>query len=626
MREQDVYDLSIDFDLEERTDLQQAIAAGLASLSTSTDAPAEVEMASEFSASDVRFEQGLWLDQIVQVQDWLRLSRPLDAFADNAVLVAQLFDGLAVDNPSEAFLVTGDQVTLTGIGLDLLRDRIDRAVLLRDTFLEALESGTRTSATAAWVVAWDDTVDETVSGPIMAKAGIWSIHDFASRAKSRRLDLSPSYQRGDVWPTRDAQLLIESILRGIPLPSVIILRPKTLGEAPYEVVDGKQRLTSILRFIGAHPTAIENVERANQEHPGFELNQLFRDDYPRFRTAWKDATGETLTSTRERELYFPYKLGSASAGLSGELTRLAGRYYHSIRDEVVRVGGEQVEVREIFESTTDYKVPVIEYTEASPRQIHEVFSLYNKQGKHLNAEEIRNAVYHELDLMRALAAAAGDGPPLDVAAPFLLPAQGTIDQISAGLVDYGVSDARYRRTKILSWLFSMIFVESVNDDDEPRRLSTAQQINNLLDRTQTPGDPMRDRKRIVDALSLVSIAMEAHLAADAWADSFKDGKNGDRWQDLQLIASLLGVTLAAAALGDQVGARLESVAADLRHLTGEVWLRPKKTQTSIQWQYIAQVAIGIVRTLGVSPDEVDSALRDGYVFSSVRALGIVADA
>lgn len=613
-------------DVEDRIDLEQAIAVGLASLSASTDAPAEVDLIAEFEGSDVRFEQGLWLDRVIQVQEWLRLSRPLEPLAASAALASQLFSDLSVDNPSEAFVVAGDEVALTDLGLDLLRDRVDRAVFLRDAFLDALESGNRTSATSAWIAAWDETVDETVSGPIMAKAGIWSIHDFASRAKSRRLDLSPSYQRGDVWPTRDAQLLIESILRGIPLPSVIILRPKTVGEAPYEVVDGKQRLTSILRFIGAHPTAIANVERAGREHPGFELTSLFRTDYPRFRTAWKDATGETLTSTRERELYFPYKLGSASAGLTGELSGLAGKYYHSIQDDIVRVGGERVQVRDIFESTTDYKVPVIEYTEASPRQIHEVFSLYNKQGKHLNAEEIRNAVYHELDLMRALAAAAGDGPPLEIAAPFLLPDRSIIEKISDALVDYGVSDARYRRTKILSWLFSMIFVESVNEDDEPRRLSTAQQINYLLDRAQTPGDPMRDRARVTDALSLISRAMQAHLAADAWADTFKDGKNGDRWQDLQLVASLLGVTLATAALGEQVGERIASVSTDLRRLTSEVWIRPKKTQTSIQWEYIAQVAIGIVRTLGVSPDEVDGIIRDGYVFSSVRALGLVAEA
>ena len=44
----------------------------------------------------------------------------------------------------------------------------------------------------------------------------------------------------------------------------------------------------------------------------------------------------------------------------------------------------------------NYKFPVIIYKKVTSEQIHEVFSLYNKQGKHLNAEEIRNALYHHL--------------------------------------------------------------------------------------------------------------------------------------------------------------------------------------------------------------------------------------
>ncbi|GAB3085688.1 DUF262 domain-containing protein [Isoptericola nanjingensis] len=613
-----------DTDVEDRREAEAAIAEGLAMLSRSSLRPTEVDVVRSFEPEEVSFSGGLWLDSVEAVQDWLRLESRLDSFGTSTSMATSLFAGLSADRPQDAFAVSEEDVVLTPYGLDLLRSRVDRALQLRDAFVGDVEDGSVASATASWIAAWDDVVDETVSGPIRAKAEVWSIHDFASRAKSRRLDLSPSYQRGEVWPTRDAQLLIESILRGIPLPSVIILRPKSLAESPFEVVDGKQRLTSILRFIGMHPSALRAVEEASREHPGHDLSRLFQTDYPAFRNAWTEATGEKLTTTRERELFFPFKLAGRSPGLLGALAELGGKYYHQIAGEIIRVGGEESEVRDVFESTTDYKVPVIEYMEATPRQIHEVFNLYNKQGKHLNAEEIRNAVYHEVDLMRALAVAAGDGPTISGAAPFLAPVTAEVEVIAEFLATSGVAESRYRRTKVLSWLFSMAFLESTNDDGTPRKLSTAHQINALLDRAAKPGSPFSDQRRIADAVRLVATAMRAHQASDVWAPRFKDGRKGEKWQDLQLVASLLGVVLATAILPDGIEGALRSRRDNLLRLSGEVWTRPTKTQTSEQWDYIATVALGILTEIGASPAQVDQALRDGYLTSSVRALTQVA--
>lgn len=609
-------------DVEERLAVELAVAAGLAELSAVEVTPAEVDVRSQFDSDAVVFTGGAWLDYVIRVQDWLRVA--LDAEGELSTLATQLFEGIGVQDVSATFAVDGDQIMITNIGLDLLRDRVDRAVDLKDKFIESLDAGSPDAASAAWIEAWDDTVEETVSGPIMAKAGIWSIHDFASRAKTGRLELSPSYQRGDVWPTKDAQLLIESILRGIPLPSVIILRPMRDGAAPFEVVDGKQRLTAMLRFMGAHPKAIELVKEKSAQFPDFELDELFRTDYSRFRKAWKNATGETLSSTKEREYYFPFKVSSTSQALQGDLAPLVGKYYHAIRDRKVRVGGEGVDVQKIFESTTDYKIPVIDYTEATPRQIHEVFSLYNKQGKHLNAEEIRNAVYHELDLMRALSVAAGDNPDLEGVAAFLLPVRDAVRRIESSLNEYRIGDARYRRTKVLSWLVSLLFTDPLGDDGRPRLLSTAQQINGLLDRVQNfPGDPFRDQGTIRDALSLASVTMEAHSAADAWADDFKNNARGARWQELQLVASLLGVSMATVVLGSDVADGVIDQEASLRRRSRTEWGRPKKTQTGKQWEYIACVALAILDELGIAPSDVDTSLRSRYGFSCVPALAAI---
>ncbi|WP_162458430.1 DUF262 domain-containing protein [Pseudactinotalea terrae] len=606
---------------DERSEVLTSLAAGLAMLSATEVTPTEVDEVVPFDAEDVTFDaEATWLDQLVLVQDWLRLDHRLDPFASTATLATRLFDGLGARDHSELYVLDGDSLVLTDAGVDLLRARVERATALRDSFLASVETGSRSAATAEWLTAWDDSLTATVSGRIRAKAEVWSIHDFASRAKSGRLDLSPSYQRGDVWPTADAQLLMESILRGIPLPSIIILRPRSVADAPFEIVDGKQRLTSILRFIGAHPTALESVEAANRQHPGFDLPHLFRTNYPAFRRAWADATGERLTTTLERSYFFPYRLASGASGLSGELAPFAGKYYHEITDEYVHVGGEQVAVRDVFESTTDYKIPVIEYTEATPRQIHEVFSLYNKQGKHLNAEEIRNAVYHELHLMRALSAASGDAPSIRKAAPFLAAVGGDAADISKFLQDAGIASARYRRTKVLSWLMSMLVVESLNERGEPRRLSTASQINAMLDRAQHPGDPLNDPGTINELISLVALGMRAHSESDAWADTFKDGNLGKRWQDLQLVASLTGVCLAGAALGPTVVPVLTENAERIRAVSASEWKRPAKTQTSVQWDYLGRVAVKMLKLLKVDPQRAHEAVHSLSGASSVTAL------
>ena len=64
-----------------------------------------------------------------------------------------------------------------------------------------------------------------------------------------QLDLDPSYQRRSVWSSRDKRFFIDTILNNYPAPPVFL--HKTLddsGHATYHVVDGKQRLQTIIDF------------------------------------------------------------------------------------------------------------------------------------------------------------------------------------------------------------------------------------------------------------------------------------------------------------------------------------------------------------------------------------------
>jgi hypothetical protein len=64
------------------------------------------------------------------------------------------------------------------------------------------------------------------------------------------LNLSPPFQRDSVWNERDRQKLIESILRKYPIPAVFFRRRQEDGEIYFDVIDGKQRIESILMFMG----------------------------------------------------------------------------------------------------------------------------------------------------------------------------------------------------------------------------------------------------------------------------------------------------------------------------------------------------------------------------------------
>lgn len=65
----------------------------------------------------------------------------------------------------------------------------------------------------------------------------------------KQLDLDPPYQRRSVWSPRDRRFFIDTILNNYPAPPVFL--HKTLDESgrpTYHVVDGKQRLQTIIDF------------------------------------------------------------------------------------------------------------------------------------------------------------------------------------------------------------------------------------------------------------------------------------------------------------------------------------------------------------------------------------------
>jgi len=74
-----------------------------------------------------------------------------------------------------------------------------------------------------------------------------TVEDLILKMLNNEYQLRPPYQRQEVINNKKASGIIESILLGIPLPTIFIYRR---NDGISEVVDGQQRLLSILGFIG----------------------------------------------------------------------------------------------------------------------------------------------------------------------------------------------------------------------------------------------------------------------------------------------------------------------------------------------------------------------------------------
>ncbi len=71
------------------------------------------------------------------------------------------------------------------------------------------------------------------------------------------IDVTPEYQRHFIWNQERQSQLIESILLGIPVPSLFMA---TNQDSTWEVIDGLQRLTTIVNFIG-NSDIIEKISK-----------------------------------------------------------------------------------------------------------------------------------------------------------------------------------------------------------------------------------------------------------------------------------------------------------------------------------------------------------------------------
>lgn len=105
----------------------------------------------------------------------------------------------------------------------------------------------------------------------------------------------PDFQRKFVWTIEQSSKFIESLLLGLPIPSFMFYED---AESNQLIVDGQQRMKSIIFFVGDDSVDISKLSDKERERYKFELTGLSKD------SKYKEKTFQNLDEKdRKRLLY-----------------------------------------------------------------------------------------------------------------------------------------------------------------------------------------------------------------------------------------------------------------------------------------------------------------------------------
>lgn len=124
----------------------------------------------------------------------------------------------------------------------------------------------------------------------------YPIADFLKWNRENELILNPDFQRGQVWKDSAKHYLIDTILRGMPIPKILFRTTidRQTHQIVREVVDGQQRLRAIIAFASGN---LRLGSRA-KEFAGLYYNDLEPELQDHF-LAYKLTTEQLLNASNE---------------------------------------------------------------------------------------------------------------------------------------------------------------------------------------------------------------------------------------------------------------------------------------------------------------------------------------
>lgn len=109
---------------------------------------------------------------------------------------------------------------------------------------------------------------------MQSTADTMTIRELMELKSNSMLTVNPEYQRGVVWRDAQQKKLIDSILRGYPIPAIYLHHIKkgvgSFARDDFEIIDGQQRLNSIYLFVeGAFSLFDPIADESEARFPAF---------------------------------------------------------------------------------------------------------------------------------------------------------------------------------------------------------------------------------------------------------------------------------------------------------------------------------------------------------------------
>jgi len=231
---------------------------------------------------------------------------------------------------------------------------------------------------------------------------LYRVSDFLSWQRNDSLVLSPSFQRRPVWQIGAKSFLIDTVIRGLPMPIIFLREQKTslsTLEPCREVVDGQQRLRTIISYV--EPTSLKDFNPATD---AFTIN---KNHNPKF----KDRTFAQLPAdARQRILDYQFSVHVLPAEVDDrEVIQLFARmnatgvqlnpqelrnaeYYGELRTLMYELAAEQLQRWREWKIFTEHDIARMQEVELVSE-----FALLAEKGVTGKAQKSLNQLYQRHD-------------------------------------------------------------------------------------------------------------------------------------------------------------------------------------------------------------------------------------
>lgn len=118
----------------------------------------------------------------------------------------------------------------------------------------------------------------------MTRAALsWNVNQVVKGITNGTISSDNAIQRGFVWDKKRGSLLIDSVLRDMPIPAIYTIKTnetikvKSKEVSVYDLIDGKQRTTTFARFLN-NEFALEGLEPFITDDEEVDINGLTFDE------------------------------------------------------------------------------------------------------------------------------------------------------------------------------------------------------------------------------------------------------------------------------------------------------------------------------------------------------------